>query len=449
MVTEVPAAIALLRADLAAARGDIEGLADSARFALARMGRGEHGPRFLARFQLACVDWMGGRLEEAELALGGLLAEGRAAPDPYPLISSCFALGQVQAGRGKLGAALRTNREGLRFATKGGRVSVFHAGEAHIGIAQTLYQRNELDDALQHATAGIELCRNAVEFVLPAVGLVTLGWIRQAMAEADGALEALDEACRIRPSLDFVALWNPAQAERARLLLAQGHVEEAERWAEQQRLTEDDDVSYARERDHLVVARVFLARYEPARAVRLLDRLDVLAESQGRSQSLIEVRVLRSLAMQSAGDHQGALSSLGEALSMARPEGYVRVFADEGGPMAALVQSLVRLRQSGRPSQVSRIAREHALRVVRAFRAPARLRGEVVSTEKGLVEPLTDRELEVLRLIAEGKRNQEIARDLVVTLDTAKKHVSHIFTKLGAANRTEAVAQARDLGLIP
>ena len=451
MVTEAPTAIRLLRADLAAARGDLAGLAHFAGSALARMRPNERGPRFGARFQLACVDWMAGRLAEAEVAFARLLEEGRAAADPYPLETSCFALGQVQAGLGKLSAALRTNRESLRLATEGGRISAFHAAEAHIGIAQVLYQRDALDEALRHANTGIDLCRHATEFGLPAIGLLTLAWIRRAVGEEDAALEAADEACRIRPNrpAGFVTLWSPAEAERARLLLAVGRMHDAERWAEEWGLSEHDEVSYAREREQLVLVRLLLGRHEPNRALSLLDRLEGLAASQGRVQNMIEMRALRSLALQSSGEHNDALSTLEATLSDARPEGYIRVFADEGAPMAALIQRLIRQRQRDRSWAASRHAREHLLHVAGAFRSRGRSGGDVVSVTEGTVEPLTARELDVLSFLAAGRRNRDIADELVVTLDTVKRHVSHIFDKLGADNRTDAVARARELHLIP
>jgi LuxR family transcriptional regulator, maltose regulon positive regulatory protein len=451
MVTGAPAALGLLRADLAAARGDLAGLAHFAGSALARMRPNERGPRFLARFQLACVDWMGGRLAEAEVAFARLREEGRAAPDPYPLETSCFALAQVQAGLGRLGAALRTNRDSLGRATESGRISAFHLAEAHIGIAQILYQRDYLDEALRHANTGIDLCRHSVEFALPAIGLLTLAWIRFARGEEVAALDAADEACRIRPNqpAGFVALWNPAEAERARLLLAVGRLQDAEHWVEEWGLSEDDEVSYAREREHLLLTRLLLGRREPNRALSLLDRLEALARSQGRVQSMIEMRALRSLALQSSGDHKNALSTLGDALSDARPEAYIRVFADEAAPMAALIQRLIRQRQGDRSWTASRHAQEHLLRVAGAFRSRGRSEGDVVSLTEGTVEPLTARELDVLSLLAAGRRNRDIADELVVTLDTVKRHVSHIFDKLGAANRTDAVAKAREFHLIP
>ena len=447
MVAELPAAISLLRAELAAVRGDSAGTAGHAQSALAEMAAEEHGPRFWARWLLAFADWIGGRLEDAERTFAAMLAEGRAAPDLYPVTSTGSTLARVQRARGKLSAALRTYQDGLRFVTETGRLATYHAGEPHVGIAQVLYERDQLDEALRHVSQGIELCRQVMVLRERDRGLATLGWIRHAMGEADAALEAMDEACRIYPTVEATSLFNPAPAERARLLLAQGRVDEAARWTEERGLSDDDEVFYPRERDHLVLARVLLARAEPARALGLLERLDALAEFQGRAGSVLEIRALRALALQAVGDHQGALTAVAEALSLAQPERYVRVFADEGPPMAALLKSLMGARRGGRAVAAAGAAQEHLNRVVQAF-APAGPRGTTAAAGSGLIESLTARELEVLSLIAAGRRNREIANELVVTVETVKKHTSHIFDKLGAANRTQAVAHARRLGLI-
>jgi LuxR family maltose regulon positive regulatory protein len=446
MVSEVPA-MALLRAELAEARGDADGVADQARLALAHISEEEIGPRFLARTFLVLADWMRGRVVQAESGFAALLAEGRATVEPHPLMTSFWMLGRVQRSRGELGAALRTYQDGLRLSAAGGRLSPFHAAQAHIGIAQVLYERNEPDRALAHVTEGIELGRQAVEYLLPAVGLTSLAWIRRAVGDLDGAMDAMDEAWRMEPSTGVAGMVNPIPAERARFLLALQRTAEAEQWVEELGLRDDDEISYPWERRYLVLVRVLLAHDDLDRALRLLRRLDTLAESQGRNESLIQIRALRAVALQSAGDHQGALTLLSEALVLARPEGYVRVFADEGPAVAALLRSLIGARQRGSVKQVSRATREHVNRVVHAFAPPPG--AEAQSNEGGgLVEPLTDRELEVLRLVAAGRRNREIAQDLVVTVETVKKHVSNIFGKLGATSRTNAVAQARELGLI-
>jgi LuxR family maltose regulon positive regulatory protein len=446
MVSEVPA-MALLRAELAEARGNAEGVAEQARLALTHMSEEEAGPRFLARWFLVLADWMRGGVVEAESEFAAMLAEGKATTDPHPLMTSCWMLGRVQRSRGELSAALRTYREGLRFSTAGGRLSSFHAAEAHVGIAQALYERDELDKAVEHVTEGIELSRQVVEYRLPAVGLTSLAWIRRAMGDRDGAVEAMNEAWSMEPSTGIAGMVNPVPAERARFLLAQEKIAEAERWVEEQGLKDDDEVTYPWERRYLVLVRVLLARGEPVHALRLLEHLETPAKSQGRNESLIQIRALRSVALQSAGDHPGALTVLADALSLARPEGYVRVFADEGPVMAALLRSLIGARQRGSVKQVSRAAREHVNRIIRAF-VPAAGHTLGPAEKGGLIEPLTDRELEVLRLVVVGKRNREIAQELVVTLETVKKHMSNIFGKLGATSRTNAVAQARELGLI-
>jgi LuxR family maltose regulon positive regulatory protein len=450
MVAEMPAAIALLRAELAGARGDPDEMAAYARQALARLAEEEPGPRFWARWLSGGgADWMRGRLADAEPIAAEMLAEGRATSDPYPLITSCYPLAAVQQARGKLDAALRTYRDGLRFATQGRRLSPFHAAEAHLGIAQVLYEQDHLDEALQHVTEGIELGRQLIWFFEPGRRLVTLAWIRQASGDPDGALEAMNEAYRMHPSPEVNSRWNPAPVERARLLLVQGRIGEVERWIADNRLTTEDDVSYVREPDHLLLARALLARSAPRPAVGLLQHLDDLAESQDRKESLIQIKAVSALAVQASGDHAGALAVLTDALGLAQQPGYVRVFADEGPAMAALLKSLIRTRQPNRAELTSAGAREHLNRVIRAFRTTMGRPERGERAAGGMVEPLTERELEVLGLIAAGRPNREIADQLVVTLDTVKKHTSHIFSKLGAASRIQAVSRARELGLIP
>jgi LuxR family transcriptional regulator, maltose regulon positive regulatory protein len=443
MVAEVPAAIDLLRAELASARGDPDGTAEFARSARSYLAEGERGPRLWTRWLELLAEWMRGHMEEAEAGFGQILTEARTASDPHPLTLSCHTLGWVQQDRGKLHAALRTYREGLRFATESGRFLPFHAGEAHIGIAQVLLARNELDTALRHVTKGIELTRQVVEFQLPAFGLVTLAQMRLAMADGSGAIEAIEEACRLLPGWEVTTMFSPAQTERAGLLLALGRVQEAADWAQERGLTDADKLSYPREREYVVLARLLMAQSEPSRALRLLERLDALAEGQGRTGNLLEIRALRSLALHAVGDHNGAVSLVAETLALAQPEGYIRVFADEGPPMAALLRSLSSKRRVAvRSAAVS----EHLHQILAAFRRPKEQTGS--TTLAGTSEPLTERELEVLRLLAAGHRNRDIARQLVVTLDTVKKHTSHIFDKLGAANRTEAVDRARRFGIL-
>lgn len=279
-----------------------------------------------------------------------------------------------------------------------------------------------------------------------ALSLDALAWIQLALGEPAVAAATMDEAYRILPTLPVARPLFPNGGWRARLLLALGRGREAARWVDERGLTEKDEVSYRRERDHLVFARVCLARHEPARALMLLDRLDALAGTQGRTESLIEIRALRALGSLAAGRPEEALIRLIDSLSLASREGFVRVFVDEGADMAILLQRLTRTRQRDLPRALSTGVRNHLNKVVLAFRSSAGIGPS--RRAPGPIEPLTPRELEVLHLMAAGKRNQEIAGELFITLDTVKSHASHIFDKLGATNRTEAVLHARELDLI-
>jgi LuxR family maltose regulon positive regulatory protein len=260
----------------------------------------------------------------------------------------------------------------------------------------------------------------------------------------------MGEAGQAGLSSQVIALFNPVPSQRARLLLARGDVGAAAQWTTAAGLSPDDEPDYPREPAYLVLARVLLAQDDPGPALTLLGRLAGAAAGQGRTGSIIEIQALRALALAACGDQAGALGALTEALTLACRPGYVRVFADEGAPMHALLVQLA----AARPGQ------QHAARgidpgylaaLVRTCGQPdaGPPRSRAVGAPPGLAEPLTGRELEVLRLLAAGKSNQRIAHDLVVALDTVKRHVTHILGKLGAANRTEAAARARQLGLIP
>ena len=358
-------------------------------------------------------------------------------------------LGQVQRAQGRLDAAAGTYQQALEITAPPGRPALPGAGAAHVGLAEVAYQRGELDAALEQLTQGIPLCRQFV-FTQPlATGLATLAWIRQAQGDAAGAREAIGEAGRAAPGQDVPGLLNPVPAQRARLLLAQGDPAAAARWTQERGLAADDDPVYPREPGYLVLARVLLAQDRPGPALALLDRLHAAAAAQGRAGSVIEAGALRALALAASGEEDAAVAALVKVLTLACPQGYVRVFADEGPPMAALLGRLIAAQRSG--SAAAGVPLGYLARLLRAFGSEHAVPDTRPGTAAvpGIVEPLTSRELEVLGLLAAGRSNQAIAGQLVVTLNTVKKHVSHVLDKLGATNRTEAVARARELDLIP
>ena len=449
VLTNIPAAISFLRADLARLMGDADAAVAADETALGYLSEHDWLLSSHVRWNLGVAEWLRGHLGRAERSLAGVFAERRAAGEGYLAMRVAYDLGHVQRARGRLGAALDTYRLGLLTCSQGGR-ELPAAGMAHIGLATLLYERGELDAALDHAVRGVSLGRH-LAFTQPmATGLATLAWICQAQGDASGALDAMEEAQGVGVSPDVVALMNPVPALRARLLLARGEIDEAADWVGERGLAIDQP-SYPRELEYLVLVRVLLAQQEYDRTLGLVRMLRSRASNQRRTNSVIELQALEALALAAGGDESAALAILSEALGLALPEGYVRVFVDEGTPMAQLVGKLASAQLSGRIELPDDVSADDLERLRRAFGdgSTARRRPDRTdAADTGVVEPLTGREMQVLGLMAVGMSNQEIADELVVVLDTVKKHVGHIFDKLGAANRTQAVARARVMGLV-
>jgi LuxR family transcriptional regulator, maltose regulon positive regulatory protein len=443
-LANVTAMIPLLRAELARERGDAEHTIQFARQGLALAAADDRYLRYLGHWHLAAGTLLQGRVEDAEVALTELAADPWAAEsDRYFAVRARYTLARAQRAQGRLGAALRSCHQALELAAEpAGRPPLPAAGVAHVGLAEVLHERGELDAALQHASEGVGLCRQ-LAYPLPLVaGLAALARIRQAQGDRPGALEAIGEAEQVQVSSAVVGLFNPVPALWARLAMAHGEVGEAAHWVKQRGLRPDDRPSYPREDEYLVLARVLLADQASDRALALLERLHDLAVAQGRTGSVIEVRALQALAMDAVGDQAGALAFLAEALALAAPEGYLRVFVDEGAPMARLLGRLATAPATGQAVAGAHVPAASLRRLLHAFDQAG------VAVPPGLVVPLSSRELEVLALLGAGTPNQAIAEELVISLHTVKRHVTHIFDKLGAANRTEAVSRARELGLL-
>ena len=448
MLANIPAVIALHRSFLAQLRGDAEGTAAFASRALAELGDDERMLSCTAQGLLAAAEWLRGRLAEAEQAFMSSIAGWQVG---QPISWGIYQLGQVQRAQGRLDAAAETYQKTLDIPAVSGPPPAPPAGPAYVGLGEVAYQRNELDSALRQVTEGIALCRQFLYLAPLGIGLVTLAWIRQAHGDPGGALEAMGEAARAALGPAVTSLLNPVPAQRARLLLAQGDVAAAARWVKERGLGPGDEPGYPREPEYLVLARVLLAQDRPAQALMLLETMLAAASGQGRTGSVIEIGALRALALAAYGDQDTAVDALARALALGCPQGYVRVFADEGAPMATLLARLAAA-QKAESAAACDVPPGCLAKVLRAFGGQddpqGAGRGTAVAVP-GLVEQLTARELEVLALMATGMSNPRIAGQLVVTLDTVKKHVSHLLGKLGAANRTEAVTRARQLSLIP
>jgi LuxR family maltose regulon positive regulatory protein len=446
VLANVPATIALFRADLARQRGDPDRATAFARQALAQLTDDDRALRSMLTWHLAVADWQRGRVAQAERALAAVAAERLLAS-----VRARYDLGQVQQAQGRLGAALATYREMLGITSEAGR-PLPAAGLAHVGMAEVLYERDELEVALEHATQAVALCRQDVYVPARVAALIVLARIRQAQGDQAGALAAIGEADQVAPAPNMVTDTSSSLGvQRARLALAQDRVADAASWVRDRGLGIDDQLSFPREGEYLVLARVLLASSQADQALRLLERLHALAMTQERLGSVIQVRALQALALQAVGDQEGGLAILAETLALAAPQGWLRALVDEGPPMAALLRKLAVAATRGQ-AVAAQLPGPYLERLLQAFErvglpvVPSPRRGGAALP--GLVLPLSGRELEVLELLAAGRTNQAIAEELVVTLDTVKSHLTHIFDKLGVANRTQAVIRARELGLL-
>jgi LuxR family transcriptional regulator, maltose regulon positive regulatory protein len=359
-LANVPAAIAQLRAELARQHRDPERAASFARRSLASLDEADRTSRLMVGWQLAMADWMRGRPAEAERALNEVVG------DRYLLsVRPWYDLGHVQQTQGRLGAALASFAHAVEVASEAGHPLPL-AGMGHAGLAEVRRERNELDAAMEHAAQAVALCRQLPYAQWLVTALAVLAWTRQAVGDEAGALDAIGEAERVAPGQELAAdMLSPVGLVRARLALAQGRVADAADWASGQGLDAEDEVSFLREREHLVLARVLLARHTPDRAIGLLARLHALAAGQGRTGSLIEVQALEAQAHAAAGAEPAALSAMAAALTLAAPEGYLRAFLDQGAPLAALLGRLAAT--PARAQAVTRLARAHLGRLVLAF----------------------------------------------------------------------------------
>jgi LuxR family maltose regulon positive regulatory protein len=315
---------------------------------------------------------------------------------------------------------------------------------AEMGLGRLLYEQNDLDAADQHMARAIELARRGQNEQYESWVCMFLPAVRQAQGRGAEALELIDraEASARRRGLPAEILWCAAQ--RVRLACTQGDLETISGWVESYRPAVDQEagngtaLGYIEEFADAAYARGLLVLGRSEEAVHLTERLLDRVGATGQNGHTIELLILSARASKALGDRAKALASLEHALALAEPEGYIRVFADEGEPIAALLLAGRSHFANVSPAYVQQLLEAIGDRVGETATAP----------KPPLVEPLTTRELDVLRLLAQGLHNREVAGRLVVTVGTVKRHTGNIYGKLGVDNRTRAILKAQDLGLL-
>jgi LuxR family maltose regulon positive regulatory protein len=434
----LPGTIALARSFRAQAVGDAAGTVEQARRALNLLPADDHVWRGGAALLLALAHWTSGELEAAEK----IHAEGTASLEKAGAIalaiSAAYDGANLAKARGRLSEAGRIYERSLRLALAHGDPGLPGVADLHLGLSELHLERNELEAATRHLHQSEEVGVAADLRETPYRRSIAQARLRQVQGDLDGAMSTLDEAERLYVR-GVVPDVRPVAALKVRGWVAQGRVAEALDWAHDQELSVNDDLTYMREFEHLTLARVLIARCEreaDSREMhevrRLLGRLLEAAENGGRTGSMIEILVLHALAHRALGDIPAGLVPLDRALTLAEPEGYVRIFVDEAVHMRDLLRHAV----------AKGIGGAYARRLLSASDDRAQSGASPAGfTVAGLAEPLTPREVEILRLIAAGMRNQEIADRLVISLSTVKRHIANTYGKLGVDHRTEAVAR--------
>jgi LuxR family maltose regulon positive regulatory protein len=367
-------------------------------------------------------------------------------------------LARLREREGRLHDAKAIFEQALALATDRQGRALPAAADVLIGLGDLWREWNDLQAAERYLQEGIELAGQWRKLgAIP--GYLSLARIRQALGDVDGAQSAMQEAQELAAASDATQIDDLiVELLQAHLWIAQGELARVQRWTEERALDREtgspeatalrDFVdSHFRKYEHIARARLALAQDRPDEALALLQPLLPRLEQQGRIGLVIEIQMLTALALQIKGDLAQAVATLERALSLAEPGGYVRTFLDEGEPMARLLRQAAARR--ARPQYAGRL-----LAAVEEQVAHAALEtGQAALSPAGppplpLVDPLTKRELEVLRLLARGLSNPETANELFIATSTVRSHVKSIYSKLDVHKRWDAVERARELGLL-
>jgi LuxR family maltose regulon positive regulatory protein len=458
----LPAMIAIAYAGNAHIEGDLSAAVKYVEMALQLIPEDDLFRRAQATVILEFTHWASGDLEAAYQSMRDWMNSMEKAGNMFFAVASAFAVADILIEQGRLREAVRTYRQSLQLASVHGQEVQQITAHHYLGLGMLSHEMGDGDAAAQYLQKARELGEQTTLIDWPYRWYLAQSRLKQDGGDLETALTLLDEARRVyvkNPLPDT----RPIESLKVRLYLRQGRLTEARNWAHERELPADNDLTYLREFEHITMARVLIVEYQRNRtepsilqALRLLERLLKVAEGQSRMGSTIEILVTQALAHQAQGNLPLAFTALDRVLALAEPEGYVRLFVDEGEPMRMLIANY-RFSLEKQISSRAHTPLGYTDKLLAAFALPANQQsttpalsagGSVKNPKQEMLEPLSDRELEVLRLVAQGLTNDQISQRLVLALSTVKGHNLRIFGKLQAQNRSEAVARARELGLL-
>jgi ATP/maltotriose-dependent transcriptional regulator MalT len=436
----LPAAIAVHRAGLALVTGDLPGTITLARRALDLIDRSpnllevdRHLGRGAAGALIGLASWARGELDAAQESYLSSVDSLRRAGHVSDVLGCSLALADIQIAQGRLRDAERTYEQALQLVTGQAGPVLRGTADMYVGLSSLHRERNDVSRARSLLASGEMLGETGALPQNRYRQRVAAAGIREAEGDLTGAEALLAEAESVYTG-DFSPDVRPVRARRVRVWIRQGRLDDVHAWVRERALSAVDELSYAREYEHVTLARALLAGDEIETADGLLERL-LRAADAGHRGSVVEILVLQALTRRRRGDRPSAAASLERAVLLAEPEGSLRVFVDEGPQMVPLLTEVVA--RGVAPGFVGELLSALGEPVGRAPSGPV------------LIDPLSRRELDVLRLLRSDLGGAEIARELVVSLNTVRTHTKNIYAKLGVTSRRAAVRRAAELGITP
>ncbi len=423
------------RASVAQARGDVAGTVDQARRALSLAGPDDHFTRGAANGFLGLAAWAAGDLRTAVETFSAAVASLHAAGMVADELGGTVVLANLWLAQGRPDEARRLYERALAAAESHPGPVLSTAGDLHVGLADVLREQGNLDAAAEYLEAARRLGDRASLLENRHRWYTANAALLLARGDLDGAIAMLDQAEPLFLPGYFPDV-RPIAASRARVWIAQGRLDDARAWARQRGVTPADAPTFLAEYDLLTLARLLIAEGHASEALDLLDRILDAAQAADRTGTLIEARMLRALAHHANGEAESASTDLSAALARGVPAGYCRLFLDEGQPMVALLGQVAR---GAAPE-----ARKHAEHLLAASNRPP----TPAPAGHGTEDELSERERDVLRLLATELSGPEIAGHLYISLNTLRTHTKHIFQKLDVNTRRAAVRRATELGLL-
>ena len=453
IVNPLLATIALIRAYNAQIQGKLVTTVKYAEQALQLIPENDFYRRSQVAITLEITHWTSGNLESALQGIGDWMKSMAQMGNHVFVVASAFGKAELLVGLGRLKDAERAYQDALQLAAEQGPESERITAHHHLGLSMIYRQRGDDTLAAHHWKRAAELGPQTTLMDWQYRWLVAQAQLGESAGDLDSALDLLDNAKRVYMQTVVPDL-RPIAAQKARIYLKQGRPDKLRAWAEEYGLSLADEVSYLHEFEHLTLARLEIANRQ---VNALLARLLQAAEAQKRRGSALDILLVQALAREAQGNRPQALAALERALMLAEPEGYLRIFVDEGEAMRLLIEKRSRNRNHPRSDYVDKLLAAFAQPVAAPKSATPALHqahdllsksgASVIHQKSGMIEPLSERELEVLKLLRTELSGPKIAGLLIVSLNTFRTHTKNIFNKLGVNSRWAAVRRAEELDL--